>query len=338
MVFQLILILGIIIVGAYIFGIGTDFFDDVLTSFEARAAKQAAVPEQSPEDRPINIATERGEGYRVCDLNLTFFATMTDFDATQLIDINLSEERFIWHGAQVRNIFGNIGLSFLESIDVQSLKTLERVTSTIQGPQQTSTQFDDVYDYSWKCEGLIDFFPNDPNADPNKFLPPSEETSVSTGEDEICVTRGDEIICSSLSFFNNLGWNLAKNHADALESASLSLLSFGASETDNEIIIVNFVGQSRTSNINRPSEIPNDLYSPKIPNKGTFDQPFTKVKQLPKGADFPYDYRIDLVLEDVTEDDYLITFWDANYKQNGEAVGHMFEFVVCRPGAPFGIC
>lgn len=332
MVFQLILIIGILIVGVYVLGIGTDFLDDVATQFEARAAKQAAVPDQEDQDRPLNIALERGEGFRVCDLTLTFFATMTDFDATQLIDINLTEERFIWHGAQVRNIFGNVGLSFLEGT---GLKTLERVTSTTQ-PQQTSTQFDDVYDYSWKCEGLADFFPSDPNQDPTKFLPPSDEESVSTGGDEVCVTRGDEIICSQLTFLNLLSWNLAKNHADAFES--LSLLSFGASETDGEIIIVNFVGKSRSTGPLFGDAVANDLYSPKLPGKGTFDQPFTKVKVLPKGADFPYDYRIDLTLEDVTEDDYLITFWDAKYKQNGEAVGHMFDIAVCRPGVPFGIC
>lgn len=316
MVLQLLLILGIIIVGAYIFGVGTDFLDDVFADVEAALQKQKDVPDQEDSER-ANFAEDRNT--RVCDLTLTWFATMVDFDPTVILDINLTEERFILHGAEVRNVFGEF-----------------------------STFNSKTYDYSWKCDGEVILDPTDTNLDPTKFQPPTTTTVTtstgemvvmesagsegSTGSSEVCRTGARGIIvCEPLTFFQRLAWNLSVNTQEGLDE--LALLAFGASETAGELIIVNFVGFSKTQ-----GATDKQLFSPELPGKGTFDQPFTKSKKLGEGADFPVSYTIQTTLKDVTEDDYSIFFWDDKYKQNGEPVGHMFEIAVCKPGRAFGIC
>ena len=119
-----------------------------------------------------------------------------------------------------------------------------------------------------------------------------------------------------------LSWNLQKNTIGGLEQ--LSLLALGQ-VTDRERIEVNFFGTAIGTG--------KELVSPSQPSKGSNSNPFTKAINLPRGVEFPVDYSIQVYLENVTEDNYIITFWDNQWEQNGESPGHRFSPKdVCKPG------
>lgn len=302
MVLQLILILGIIIVGLYVFGVGTDFIDDIITSFDERIAKQGETTDPTFQER-VNLAKDTNT--RVCDLQITFHASA--YGGNQLtpdpFEAIFSDTINIYHGDIVafgdpffRPLAGNPNIFeyqwFCTGGTSSGPVTTESGTKTIIG----KTLFGETFEIS---------------------VP---EDSISTGGDEVCVARGEEIICSQLSFLGLLSWNLGNNLRDGGEQ--LSVLN---PETDRETIRINFFGKSLTSG--------KDLGSALQEDKGTDANPFTKSIMLPRGVDFPVDYAIVFLLKDVTEDNYVITFWDNELPQNGESPGHRFSPKdVCKPG------
>ena len=64
---------------------------------------------------------------------------------------------------------------------------------------------------------------------------------------------------------------------------------------------------------------------------GLDNKPFQSNEKLPNGADFPYDYIINIRLQDVTEDDYLLKFWSNDYEMNAQNAGFRFEYYLCSP-------
>jgi len=301
MVVQLIVILIILGLGFYIISSGTDLFSDILTSAEDRIAKQNEIPDQDFQER-VNFAKDTGT--RVCDLRITFFATAHNFDPTSfsvfetfLGDIN------IFHG-DVR--VGVLAVSLAGNTD--------------------------IFDYQWLCEGEVVVAetqvagvttPPAPSTSTTSTSDPPLVGEGSTGDSEICVTKArGTVVCTALSFLDLLSWNLQKNTISGLEE--LSLLALGQ-VTDRELIVINFFGTS----INTGKA----LGSPSQPDKGTNSNPFTKSTNLPRGIDFPVDYAIEITLEDVTEDDYIITFWDDKFPQNSKPPGHRFSPKdLCKPG------
>jgi len=302
MVLQLILILGIIVVGLYVFGIGTDFLDDIITSFDEKIAKQGETVDPTFTER-VNLAKDTNT--RVCDLQITFHASAYGFspltpDPLEGLfgDINLFHGDIAAFGDFLfRPLAGNPNIFeyqwFCTGGTSSTSTTTESGTKTIIG----KTIFGETIEIS---------------------VP---EDSFSTGGDEVCVVKGEELICSQLSFLGLLSWNLAKNQREGLEQLSV----FGQSTTDRETIRINFFGKSLTTG--------KDLGSPQQEGKGTDANPFTKSIMLPRGVDFPVDYSISFTLTDVTEDNYVITFWDNEFLQNGESPGHRFSPKdVCKPG------
>jgi hypothetical protein len=96
MVLQAILIIAIIIIGAYIFGIGTDFFDDVLGSIDEKIAKQNEVPDPETFEN-ANLAKDRGT--RICDLQMTWYGAMWETDPFGFDPIGLFEQRYVFIGS-----------------------------------------------------------------------------------------------------------------------------------------------------------------------------------------------------------------------------------------------
>jgi len=304
MVVQLIVILIILGLGIYIISSGTDFFSDILTSAEDRIAKQNETPDPDFLER-VNLAKDTGT--RVCDLRITFFATAYSFDPTT--------------PDPLEGLFGDINIFHGEITGA----------GFFGGSLAGNTN---IFDYQWLCEGKVvvtetqvagttttttsgGFISTTSTSDPPLV------GEGSTGDSEICVTKArGTVVCTALSFLDLLSWNLQKNTISGLEE--LSLLALGQ-VTDRELIVINFFGTSINSG--------KALGSPSQPNKGTDSNPFTKSTNLSRGIDFPVDYSIEVTLEDVTEDDYVITFWDNKFPQNGERVGHKFSPKdLCKPG------
>jgi hypothetical protein len=305
---QLILVIFIIVIGMYIFGIGTDFLDDIGKQADALIRKQNEVPDATYQDRG-NFA--KNTGTRVCDLDITFHATAWNYDPTKTL--NAVEWVFgninIFHG----KITGDILPPLLVVPFTGILTPVLGITSN--GHLAGNT---DIFDYQWYCTGAtgeVSLKESD--------TPPSSTTGGSTGQTEICRTgaRGEKV-CVTASFLDLFRWNLEKNTREGIDQ--LALLGF-QDRTDRETITVNFFGKSLTGG--------KDLVSPSQANKGTNANPFTKQTQLPRDVEFPVDYQITVFLKDVTEDNYLITFWDEDYEQNGKPVGHRFTVKdICKPG------
>lgn len=285
---------------AYVFGVGTDFVDDLITSFDEKVAKQGETPDPDFVER-VNLAKDTGT--RVCDLKITFYATAYNFNPLQAFS----------------ELFGDINI-FHGDIRAGVL-------------QQSIVGNTNIFDYTWMCEGEVVVAETQVAGVTTPPAPSTSTTSEpdviplvgegSTGGSEICVTKArGTVVCTALSFLDLLSWNLQKNTIPVLEE--LSLLALGQ-VTDRERIQINFFGTS----INTGKE----LGSPSQPNKGTNSNPFTKSTTLSRGIDFPIDYAIEVTLVDVTEDDYVITFWDDEFPQNGERVGHRFSPKdLCKPG------
>ncbi len=64
---------------------------------------------------------------------------------------------------------------------------------------------------------------------------------------------------------------------------------------------------------------------------GLDNKPFQASIDLPFGSDFPYNYIISTRLQDVTEDDYTLMFWNDVYPQNNLDPGFRFEYFICSP-------
>lgn len=274
----------------YVFGVGTDFLDDIVSSFDERLAKQNEVPSVKLTESG-NFAKDTNT--RVCDLTITFYGTMTDYNPFSLDPIeilNLKEQRWIWHG----DIKRPIQLGFAEIPGSEPIAIDQR-----------------VFDYKWGCLGA-------------DITPAQEESAGRYG----CITGinplppFDRVEICNLTLVDLLSWNLNKNTKEAIDE--LSLLALGGTTTDKEVIRVNFVGKSLTNQ-------GKFLFTPATA-KGTEENPFTKSFTLPSGSDFPYSYRIELTLSDVTEDNYTIEFWDEDYVQNDKPTGYVFEKKLCKPG------
>ena len=282
MIPQLIFGIIIIVIGMYVFGVGTDFLDDIVSTVDRQLAKQNEVPSVSLQ-KSGNFAKETNT--RVCDLNITFYGTMNDYDYYSIDLVNILEQRFIYHGDE--SFLGGDFQPFYPAGDRR------------------------VFDYQWYCTGPA--------------ITQEQEESAGRGG---CTTAinplppFERIEVCGLTALDLLSWNLNKNTKGGIDE--LSLLALGFSKTAKERIQVNFVGKSLTNSDKY-------LFTP-ANSKGTDENPFTKSIDLPSGADFPYDYRISITLSDVTEDNYLIEFWDKDYVQNSEPVGHIFSKKLCKPG------
>ncbi len=287
MIAQAVVVILVIVMGMYIFGVGTDFLDDLVSSADELLAKQNEVP-SVPLSRSGNFAKDTGT--RVCDLQVTFYGTMTDYNPFSLDPVeilNLKEQRWIWHGGirEEQRIF------FVETgIEGRPIATDER-----------------TFTYQWYCTG--------------PSITPAQEASAGRYG---CITgvSPERIEICDLTLLDLLSWNLNKNTKAGLEQ--LSLLFLGGETTDKETVRVNYVGKSLTNSDKK-------LFTP-ANAKGTEENPFTSSIRLPAGADFPYGYRIETTLSDVTEDNYLLEFWDEDYVQNNKAVGHIFDGKICKPG------
>jgi hypothetical protein len=304
MVVQIVVILIIVVMIAYVFGVGTDFVDDLITSVDDRLAKQGETPDPDFVER-VNLAKDTGT--RVCDLKITFFATAYNFDPTSFDPLE--------------GIFGDINIFHGD---------IKGAGDVFQRPLAGNTN---IFDYQWMCEGKVVVAETQVAGTTTTSTSGSTTTTTSdpplvgegsTGDSEICVTKArGTVVCTALSFLDLLSWNLQKNTVAGLEQ--LSLLAIGQ-VTDRERVEVNFFGTS----INTGKA----LGSPSQPSKGTNSNPFTKSDNLPRGVDFPVDYVIELTLVDVTEDDYVITFWDNEFPQNGKPPGHRFSPKdLCKPGS-----
>lgn len=310
MVFQIILILIVVVVGAYVLGIGSDFFDDLFASFDAKVKKQAEVDDPKTVD-PLE-GTDRGSifaranlaqdtGSRICDLEITFVGSMSDipvgtpgFEAG--IEGILGFERFLYHGGDFGGVLSD-----------------KR-----------------IFTYDWYCIGAVD------DTGGGEINSAGVDTNT-----EICGLSGvvstnilfggepeEEIVCFDPTAFDIFRWNLAKNTLDAVEQLSLlstfAIGGFGTDESDNENVAVNFFGKSKSTG--------KLLYSPDDSFKGDEDSPFTKSKTIGIGAQFPVDYRVTVYLTDVTEDNYTIEHWYDTWRTNNENVGHIFKKNICKPG------
>jgi len=308
MVFQVILILVVVVVGAYVLGIGTDFFDDLFTSFDQKLKKQAEVPE--PTTLAPKEGTERGSvfaranlaedtGSRICDLEITFVGTITDIPVgTPGVEAGIEGiiglSRFLYHGD---TFFGDI-------------------------PNDTR-----IFDYRWYCIGAVDDSGEAVGIDTN-----TEICGLSGVVSTFFSQEEEEIICFIPTAFDIFSWNIAKNTLDGVEQLSLLSIipesfsdigAFGFTKSDNEIVAVNFIGKSKTNG--------KLLYTPEESNKGDEDTPFTKSRSIGSGAQFPIDYRLTVYLVDVTEDNYTIEHWYDEFRTNNENVGNIFKKNLCKP-------
>jgi len=305
MVFQIILILIVIVVGAYVLGIGTDFLDDIATNIDEKLAKQSEVPSATDEEifeNTANLAKDRGT--RVCDLWIDYFVTMTNLNPTGIEIANFAGDRWLWIGEDFRE-FGPF-------------------SDFIAGNTA-------IFEYGWLCESEVTTTTTSTSTSSSTTPPSSTTTSSplvaegSTGQGEICriAARGTQV-CETLSFLSLLGWNLEKNTAQGIEQ--LSLLAFGFDESEREVIRVNFIGESKTDDRKR-------LYAPEVPTLGTIDKPFTDSFRLGVGEDFPIDVVVGRIyLDDVTEDNYLMEFWYDSFPVNNKNVGKHFFKDLCKPG------
>ncbi len=262
MVVQLIVILIILGLGVYIISSGTNFLDDFAASAQERIDKQAEVP-AGEADELINLAKDTGGS--VCDLRITFYATMWDFNpfGADFLD-PFSTERFIYHGD-----FGAGAASFISGTG----------TDGFAGDQR-------IFEYQWyNCSAT-----------------------------------------STASLLDIFRVNIRENTLNGL--SIINELAFaGGLETDRELIRVHFLGES----IDHPGKF---LITP-ADKKGTPSNEFTSSIRLSRGDDFPAEYTITIRLLDVTEDNYVIEFWDENWRQNNEERSHRFDKDICTADTEF---
>ena len=106
-------------------------------------------------------------------------------------------------------------------------------------------------------------------------------------------------------------FNLQKNFKDVPD------FILGTSKTDAEVVRMKFEGFS----INTEKQL--------FDKTGKLQ--FQGSKMLPIGADFPIEFRVPIFLEDVTEDDYIIRWWNEDYSVNGKDTGTRFNYKLCMP-------
>jgi len=311
MVFQIIALLVIIVVGAYVFGIGTDFFDDIFADIEAKAAAQENKATDLETFENANLASQTGT--RVCDLNIVFFGTIWEIDPFGFDPFNFAESRFVY--------IGDITHPFSQLQPAQDTRTL-RADWLCVG-EKTEEQKQAEASTSSTSTSMATITPSTTTTTPPTTAQPLVAAG-STGGGEICVTKArGTVVCTTLSFLDLFGWNLNKNTIDGLEE--LSLLAFGASLTDRETITIQFIGRSLTNQ-------GKFLQSPEL-DKGTPGNPFTKSVTLPRGSQFPFAFQTPILnLDDVTEDNYLIEYWIEDFRLNAKAPGTIFNIDLCKPG------
>jgi len=310
MVFQLIIVLVVVIFALYILSSGTDFLKDIAASFEEREKTQAEVKGEGTMVSEVfakaNLAKDV-PGARICDLEIIFVGVLNDLVVGPSIAgglegfLGVGEQRFIYQG-----------------------ETLDPFLPDLPSNEN-------IFEYSWMCQGTAAPITTTTTA-PSTTTTTTTTTAPepvpivgegSTGGGEICRTAARGIqVCTTLSIFNLLSWNLAKNNEAAFEQ--LSLLALGVSDVSGEVVRVNFIGSSVT----RPAF---NLYSPDFPSLGIEESPFTKSATFDEGSNFPIQYRIKLILVDVTEDNYNIEFWFDDYLVNNKPVGTFFTKAICKP-------
>lgn len=296
MIAQAIVIILVIVMGMYIFGVGTDFLDDIVATVDEKIAKQNEVP--SPKVSEVaNFAKETKT--RVCDLGITFYGTMTNFNPYE-DPFNFLEDRFIWHG-DIKPPLINFG---------------EPIAS---GPLAKDTR---IFQYQWYCTGPTITQAQEASAGRTNCEDPATCKEICGQVLGAFGIPTGEMTCTTASTLDIIGWNLKANTNNVEDQ--LSLLALRLSKTDKEIVRVHFVGKSLTNS----GKV---LFTP-ADGKGTEGNEFTKSITLPIGAAFPYSYRIEFILKDVTEDNYNIEFWDEQYKQNNKPTGYIFEKKLCKPG------
>jgi hypothetical protein len=60
--------------------------------------------------------------------------------------------------------------------------------------------------------------------------------------------------------------------------------------------------------------------------------PFSKSQSLSAGTTLPAAYDIRLYIDDVVEDDYIMEFWNEEWRVNDKNTGTHFDYTICKPG------
>lgn len=94
--------------------------------------------------------------------------------------------------------------------------------------------------------------------------------------------------------------------------------------TDNVIVRMYFTGDSLSNG--------RELVASKTPG-GPVDQlQFSNKIVIAEGTDYPFSFNIPVYLYDVTEDNYLVDYWNDQYIFNERNPGHHFTYKICKPG------
>jgi hypothetical protein len=276
MVLQLILGLILVIIILSSVGIGGEIFDDIAADVREDKAKQKDVIDPAI----INIGNFASDtGTRICDLELTFYGTVTPYNPITLENIPLRNDEdalWLWHG-DVQNTLDVFALLFGNTIaDDTRIVTYEWFCSNVN--VSAASVF-------WNLrQNTLELFGNAGNSQVN----PSTLSLISN------IQEGVETILGPSEF----------------------------AETGGETIRLFFQAES----LNNNGKLMIDKFG-----FGPDNKPFQASQTLPVSSPFPYNYVISLRLQDVTEDDYLLSFWSDDYEQNNKQTGFRFTYFICSP-------